>query len=118
MTDPNQSGEKNSFLGFNLKKELSMEVRLLLAFGLMGLVLLTTQYFMPATKPPQPKKAPVQEQVQAPPPQPSPAVPAQAAAKGAPAASAPEAITAQARETKIVETDAVSPAWIRRSSAR
>ncbi len=105
MTDPNQSGEKNSFLGFNLKKELSMEVRLLLAFGLMGLVLLTTQYFMPSTKPPLPKKAPVQEQVLTPPPQPAPAVPAQAVTKGVPAASAPEAITAQARETKIVETD-------------
>ena len=48
MPDPNQSSEKKSIFGLDLKKELSMEMRLLLAFGLMGLVLLTTQYFMPA----------------------------------------------------------------------
>ena len=105
MTDPNQSSEKKSFFGLDLTKDLSMEVRLLLAFGLMGLVLLTTQYFMPASKPPAPKKAPAQEQVQTPPPQPSLPVPAQGASKATPPVRAPEAIMAQQREVKIVETD-------------
>ena len=105
MTDPNQSSEKKSIFGLNLKKELSMEVRLLLAFGLMGLVLLTTQYFMPAAKPPVPKKAPVQAQVQTPVAEPPQAAPARSAANTVPPARASEAIMAQQRETKIVETD-------------
>jgi YidC/Oxa1 family membrane protein insertase len=105
MPDPNQSSEKKSIFGLDLKKELSMEMRLLLAFGLMGLVLLTTQYFMPATKPPLPKKAPTQEQAQTPPPEPSQPAPVRRAPKAAQPARAPEAITAEQRETKIVETD-------------
>jgi YidC/Oxa1 family membrane protein insertase len=105
MTDPNQSSEKKSIFGLNLKKELSMEVRLLLAFGLMGLVLLTTQYFMPAAKPPVPKKAPVQAQVQTPVAEPPQAAPARSAANTVSPARASEAIMAQQRETKIVETD-------------
>ena len=114
MTDPNQSSEKKSIFGLDLKKELSMEMRLLLAFGLMGLVLLTTQYFMPAAKPPLPRKAPVQAQTQTPPPQPvqpasssAPALPVSTKA-GKPAAkqaTAPVTVMAQQRETKIVETD-------------
>ncbi len=50
----------NGNTGFNSppgdKKELSMEKRLLLAFGLMGLVLLGSQYLMP-TQPAPPKAA-------------------------------------------------------------
>jgi YidC/Oxa1 family membrane protein insertase len=114
MPDPNQSSEKKSIFGLDLKKELSMEMRLLLAFGLMGLVLLTTQYFMPATKPPLPRKAPVQEQVQTPPPQPAQPAPGTAAAlpastkagkRAVQQAPAPVTIMAQQRETQIVETD-------------
>jgi YidC/Oxa1 family membrane protein insertase len=105
MPDPNQNSEKKSIFGLNLKKELSMEVRLLLAFGLMGLVLLTTQYFMPATKPPLPKKAPAQAQVQTPPAEAPQPAPVRSAAKAVQPAHAPEAIMAAQRETKIVETD-------------
>lgn len=42
--------------GAGPKKELSMEVRLLIAFGLMGVVLLVTPYIVPKP-PPGPKKA-------------------------------------------------------------
>lgn len=112
MTDPNQSSENKSFFGG--KKELSMEMRLLLAFALMGLVLLTTQYFMPPTKPAPARKPPVQAQTQAPPPQTAEPVPVAAAAQpaatkgGKPAskqAPAPVVVMAEQRETKIVETD-------------
>ncbi len=105
MADPNQSSEKKSFFGLDLTKELSMEVRLLLAFGLMGLVLLTTQYFMPATKPAPPKRAPVQEQVQTPPPQTAQPLPASGAQKTPQSATPTQAVMAAQRETKIVETD-------------
>ncbi len=114
MTDPNQSSENKSFFDlksfFGLKKELSMEIRLLLAFGLMGLVLLTTQYFMPSTKPPVARKAPEQAQTQTPPPQAAQPLPASVVAKtpsakrGQPAPP-PVTVMAQQRETKIVETD-------------
>jgi len=112
MPDPNQSSENKSFFG--LKKELSMEMRLLLAFGLMGLVLLATQYFMPAVKPAVAKKVPVQTQTEAAPPQAAQPVPAAAASqaastkpgqKNAKQAPAPVVVMAQQRETKIVETD-------------
>jgi len=111
MPDPNQSSNNQS--GSGQKKELSMETRLLLAFGLMGLVLLATQYFLPTTKPPVPKKPPVQVQQtqtpQAPAAQPAPAaaaaVPA-GAKTGKPVPAAPPIATVMAaqRETKIVET--------------
>lgn len=39
-----------------MKKEMSMEVRLLLAFGLMGLVLLISQFFLKPVPPADPKK--------------------------------------------------------------
>jgi YidC/Oxa1 family membrane protein insertase len=111
MPDPNQSSENKSFFG--LKKELSMEMRLLLAFGLMGLVLLTTQYFMPTTRPPVAKKPAAQAQTQTPsqPVQPAPAnLPAPPApTKGGKLAGrqapAPVTVMAAQRETTIVETD-------------
>jgi YidC/Oxa1 family membrane protein insertase len=98
MPDPNQSSE-NRFL-FGLKKELSMEARLLLAFGLMGLVLLATQYFMPSAKPPLAKQAAMQAQTQAP----------HSAAQTAGTRAGKQAAAlvvgmAQQRETRIVETD-------------
>jgi YidC/Oxa1 family membrane protein insertase len=103
MPDPNQNSEKKSIFG--LKTDLSMEMRLLLAFGLMGLVLLTTQYFMPTAKPPLPKKAPAQTQVQPQAPQPSQMAAGAPAKAPAQPANAPVAIAAQQRETKIIETD-------------
>ena len=48
-------------------KELSMETRLILAFTLMGLVLVAAQYLMPNARP-QPKPAAKQEQSQTQPP--------------------------------------------------
>ena len=94
-----------------------METRLLLAFGLMGLVLVLGQYFMPNTRP-QPKPAASQSQNQAQPQvaaqAPAPAqvqpasVPAErkagraAAAKPLPAAPV---IQAEARQTSVIETD-------------
>jgi YidC/Oxa1 family membrane protein insertase len=91
-------------------KELSMEMRLLLAFGLMGLVLFATQYLMPKTPAPkQPAAAPAQQAAAAPP-QKAPETPsAPAPAKPAPSAEN-EATLAQTKaadreQTIIVETD-------------
>lgn len=85
--------------GSGPKKELSMEARLLIAFGLMGVVLLLTPYIVP--KPPAPpKKAPVAKVEQAAKPAPDEAKPAASAAK--PPAGAVNA----AREQEFtVETD-------------
>lgn len=98
-------------------KELSMEKRLLLAFGLMGLVLFGTQYLMP--KPPKPPKPPQQaeaqktEQKAAPQAAasaetaPAPAsAPAPAPTKNtAPAAAAAPLASAEREQTLIIETD-------------
>ncbi|MBZ5583191.1 MAG: hypothetical protein LAQ30_13500, partial [Acidobacteriia bacterium] len=61
------------------RKEMSMEIRLLLAFLLMGAVMFLTPYFFPkATAPPAAKKtaqtAPVAQTPPAPPPSPAAAV--------------------------------------------
>jgi len=102
MADPTNGNPSKTPGG---KKELSMEMRLLLAFGLMGLVLFATQYLMP--KPPvAPKQAPpaqvaqqpVQEQKAETP------KPAAAAAKAPPAKAAPQAVGAR-EETHVIETD-------------
>ncbi len=84
------------------KTELSMEMRLLLAFGLMGVVLFATQYLMP--KPAKPPVAAPQKQAQ---------VVEQAKPENKPApepaaapATAPVAPTAETRdETTTIETD-------------
>jgi YidC/Oxa1 family membrane protein insertase len=89
--------------------EMSMETRLLLAFGLMGLVLFASQYFLPKPAPPPQKKAePVEVQVkvagaeeQSAAPKASAAAPAKAAA---PAQPSPERIVAEKEETHILET--------------
>jgi len=103
-------------------KELSMEMRLLLAFGLMGLVLFATQYLMP--KSPAPKQAAV-AQVQQPPPQP-PAKPAETPAAPTPAKSAKtpekeaepsETKAAEREETIIVETDVYRIVFSNRGAA-
>ena len=103
-------------------KELSMEMRLLLAFGLMGLVLFATQYLMP--KPPAPKQAAV-AQVQQEPSQP-PAKPAETPAAPAPAKSSKtpekeaepaETKAAEREETIIVETDVYRIVFSNRGAA-
>ncbi len=92
--------------------EMSMETRLLIAFGLMGLVLFASQYFLPKPAPqPQKKAAAAQVEVKqaareaqpAPPPQPAPAgkQPSKAAAK---VETWPERIVGEKEETYILET--------------
>ena len=86
------------------KKELSVEMRLLLAFILMGAVLFTTPYFFTAPPPPPP---PVTK-VESTPAQPAPEqkAPQPAAAKETVAsASSAERISAQKEETVTVDTD-------------
>ena len=91
--------------------DLSMETRLFLAFGLMALVLMVTQYFMPSTKAIPPKApAPVQNQAQnaTPAPPAAPPVPAAKSAGRAAAAksatSALPAVVAEKQETRVIET--------------
>ncbi len=89
--------------------EMSMETRLLLAFGLMGLVLFASQYFLPKPAPPPQKKAePVEVQVKvagAEEQSAAPKAPAAAPAKAAaPAQQSPERIVAEKEETHILET--------------
>jgi YidC/Oxa1 family membrane protein insertase len=74
MAEPNSGGTSG---GPGKPKELSMELRLLLAFILMGLVLFVTPYFYKSVAPPMKKTVP-------------------AAAKSEPAAAAPGATTAPA----------------------
>jgi YidC/Oxa1 family membrane protein insertase len=88
------------------KKEFPMELRLLLAFLLMGVVLFTTPYFFRATAPPEAEKraaepppAAVQQPAESPP-QTPPTVPeAPAVAPAAPA------VTAESHQQHIVDTD-------------
>jgi YidC/Oxa1 family membrane protein insertase len=83
------------------KFELTMEMRLLLAFGLMGIVLFATQYFMP--KPAKPAQAPAQKQEQA---QASTAEPTATPTPAPEVAVTPMEPTAAAQEeTHTIETD-------------
>jgi YidC/Oxa1 family membrane protein insertase len=72
------------------RKELSMEIRLLIAFLLMGAVLFVTPYFYKNSSPPAPKPAATTSAVPARPPEPAPSAPAPAptAEPAAPVASA------------------------------
>ena len=69
MSEPNQP-----------KKELTMEQRLMLAFGLMGVVLLVSTYVMPKP-PPEPPKQPAQKQESPKPDAPKPDAPAPVASR-------------------------------------
>src|ERR1700722_9100211 len=84
-----------------MKKEMSMEVRLLLAFLLMGLVIFGTQYFY--KPPPQPIPVPVAAKKDAAPDQSNPAPAAAQAA--APAAVMPGQIQSDKEETVTIDTD-------------
>ncbi len=84
------------------KKEMSMEVRLLLAFLLMGAVLFLTPYIYKPAPVEQTKKAPAPQQQAAASP---PAAKPEAAPKPRPAAPPPGQITASAEEEVRIETD-------------
>jgi YidC/Oxa1 family membrane protein insertase len=94
------------------KKEFPMELRLLLAFLLMGVVLFVTPYIFKSTAPPEAqKKAPAQttaEQTQQPETTaPQAGAPAAAQSKDpatAPAAEAVPAVTAQSAQEHVVDT--------------
>src|ERR1700732_1701279 len=92
------------------KKELSTEMRLLIAFALMGIVLFATPYFFKSVAPPSaPKKAATALQ-QNPAPE-APAVPAAAKPEKSNKAEAnaetpaAEQVAAQKEENFVVETD-------------
>ena len=117
-----------------MKKELSMEVRLLLAFGLMGLVLLVSNYFIKPVPAPvvtktgaQQSARPVTPEAVQKPEAPAPAKPGAAkttAKPGEPAAT----VQAEKEETITVETDVyrvvlsnrggVVKSWVLRSEER
>src|SRR5258706_11444572 len=86
-----------------MKKDMTMEARLLLAFVLMGLVLFGTQYFYkPPPQPPQ--QTPATKAVQ--PAKPAPAAPAPIAAQAAPIPKEmPGEVKADKEETITVESD-------------
>lgn len=96
-------------------KEMSMEVRLLLAFLLMGAVMFLSPYFFKSTAPPSGKKSDVSTNsvppVTAPPADSSPAAaapaPAEPAPKPAPADTAPaaDATSQQPQPPLIIDTD-------------
>src|SRR5262249_42153002 len=100
-------------------KELSMEMRLLLAFVLMGLVLFTTPYFFKSPPAPPPTKK-VDSAAAPTPAQPKPSETATAAGTSGP--SSVEQVSAQKEETFTLETDvyrivfwnrgAVAQSWI------
>src|SRR5580658_1064648 len=89
MAEPNSGGTSG---GPGKPKELSMELRLLLAFILMGVVLFLTPYFYKTVAPPVKKTAP-------------------AAAKSEPAPAAPSAATASAESAapSVSETPSETP---------
>jgi len=88
------------------KKQLSMEIRLLIAFLLMGLVLFLTPYIYKAPPPPKPVATPKQAQqsVAATAQSAEPAKPSPAAAAPAPSAPAPGQIRATAEQLYTIDT--------------
>jgi YidC/Oxa1 family membrane protein insertase len=109
-----ESNEKPASKPAQPKKELSMEHRLLLAFALMGVVLLVTQWVMPQPAPDVKQQAKTESKGQSEPPK-APAPPAASESKPAAAAApaAPKAtaatlesasISAAAEESSTIET--------------
>src|SRR5580700_11248409 len=108
MAELNSGGTSG---GSGKPKELSMELRLLLAFILMGVVLFVTPYFYKTVAPPAKKPAPAAGNTALPPSAPAPgiaAAPAETsavqAAEGASESAAPP-VAAQQEETRTVDTD-------------
>jgi YidC/Oxa1 family membrane protein insertase len=85
-----------------MKKELSMEARLLIAFVLMGLVLFLTPYIYKPAAVPKPAAAKTTEPVAS---TPAPAPAPVAAAPAQPSAAAPGQIHGDQVESVVVETD-------------
>jgi len=108
-------------------KEMSMETRLLLAFGLMGLVLFATQYFLPKPVPPPADKKAAAAPAAAPqaaaapesaaPPQSAPPAKAKAAAPKSGAEAAPARVVAEKEEIHILETDVYRIVFANRGAA-
>ncbi len=90
-------------LGKPPKKELSMEIRLLLAFLLMGLVLFVTPYIYKAPPPPPKQTTPGAKQAQKTPAPPAPESKAPAA-QNAPAQPSPGQIQASSEQEFTVDT--------------
>lgn len=118
MADSTQGGKKPG------STEMSMETRLLLAFGLMGLVLFASQYFLPKPQPPAQKKAgPAQVQVKEAAPEPQPPAPAgqpapaKTAKAAAPSRPPAERFVAEKEETHILETSVYRIVFSNRGAA-
>jgi len=107
--------------------EMSMEKRLLLAFGLMGLVLFASQYFLPRPQaPPQKKAGAAPARAAEPAPQTQPPAAAPAPAPQPPAArkqaaqqksAAPELVAADKEETHILDTSVYRIVFSNRGAA-
>jgi YidC/Oxa1 family membrane protein insertase len=105
-------GAPNSTPSGGKKKELSMEMRLLLAFLLMGLVLFLTPYIYKAPPPPKkPVTPPVAAQVA-----PEQKTPAAAAAQAAPAEPVPGQIQAGAEQEFIIDTQVYRIRFVNRGA--
>ena len=89
------------------RKELSTEIRLLIAFALMGVVLFATPYFFKLISPPPPAKPSVAAQKTVPPAVSQPAAPAVSAPVETEEtkAEAAEQVAAQKEDQFVVETD-------------
>ncbi|HUA59151.1 MAG TPA: membrane protein insertase YidC [Verrucomicrobiae bacterium] len=96
--------------GNQAPKEMSMEMRLLLAFLLMGAVMLVTQYFVPKSPPPVKNTAPAAQQTAVEKPAETPAetpapAPTKPAARGRAAGPAAAATTEPPQPFYIIDTD-------------
>lgn len=119
MADSTQGSKKPA------GSEMSMETRLLIAFGLMGLVLFASQYFLPKpAQPPQKKAETAQVQVRQPPEQaqpvaPQPPAPGSGKAAKAPAKAQPEPqrVVGEKEETHILETSVYRIVFSNRGAA-
>src|SRR4051794_1188127 len=104
MAEPVNGGN-----GSQPPKEMSMEVRLLLAFVLMGAVMFVSQYFFKSQAPPAPQKTAQSTDKQANQPSPvTPVVPAKDAPASHPEAKAapvPGATPEQTLPPLVIETD-------------
>jgi YidC/Oxa1 family membrane protein insertase len=86
-------------------QELSTELRLLIAFALMGLVLFASPYFFKMFAPPPPVKTAQQKTAAAVPPAAEAPAPAPAETSEPPAATTVERMAAQNEETFVVDTN-------------